>query len=318
MLPSPFPSLRSSRSGFTLIELLVVIAIIAILASILFPVFGRARENARRASCQSNLKQIGLAFVQYSQDYDEYSPAAATRTVSATSNTGRRSWPTVLMPYVKSTQIFVCPSASATREAKTDIAVSPPVSMAAGNGYCGVSTSGDVDDQGSAAASRAASALSGVDGNGGLLSYAMNVIPSTGWNVSPNFQSSGAPPTIVPGPYGLKSGYVNLGVTGATALIFEPGIEDPSGTIRVMEAMAKNYNTATWGGPCAVGASLRVIGEETRTDHSTFGANSKVNNPHFHGFNALYGDGHVKFRKYGSTTPDEWSTQSDNPNGSPR
>ncbi|MBC8104296.1 MAG: DUF1559 domain-containing protein, partial [Cytophagales bacterium] len=62
---------KSSRAGFTLIELLVVIAIIAILAAILFPVFARARENARRASCQSNLKQIGLGLIQYSQDYDE-------------------------------------------------------------------------------------------------------------------------------------------------------------------------------------------------------------------------------------------------------
>src|SRR5471032_2605405 len=60
--------------GFTLIEILVVIAIIAILAAILFPAFARARENARRASCQSNLKQIGIGMTQYCQDYDERLP----------------------------------------------------------------------------------------------------------------------------------------------------------------------------------------------------------------------------------------------------
>jgi prepilin-type N-terminal cleavage/methylation domain-containing protein len=67
----------SQRLGFTLIELLVVIAIIAILAAILFPVFGRARENARRSSCQSNLKQIGLGILQYNQDFDERFPPDA-------------------------------------------------------------------------------------------------------------------------------------------------------------------------------------------------------------------------------------------------
>jgi prepilin-type N-terminal cleavage/methylation domain-containing protein len=65
---------RYHRKAFTLIELLVVIAIIAILASILFPVFARARENARRTSCLSNLKQIGMGFMQYTQDYDEKYP----------------------------------------------------------------------------------------------------------------------------------------------------------------------------------------------------------------------------------------------------
>mgnify|MGYP002779656434 CR=1 FL=1 len=95
---------RSTRGGFTLIELLVVIAIIAILAAILFPVFSRARENARRISCVSNLKQIGLGVAMYVQDNDGAYPMS-----SSTDGTLRR-WPDYIFPYVKSAQLFVCPS----------------------------------------------------------------------------------------------------------------------------------------------------------------------------------------------------------------
>jgi prepilin-type N-terminal cleavage/methylation domain-containing protein/prepilin-type processing-associated H-X9-DG protein len=106
------------RRGFTLIELLVVIAIIALLAAILFPVFARARENARRASCQSNLKQIGLA-AQYMQDYDGvYCPAFHSYNNSSVSlgdgsaqgTAGVASYYDMLMPYVKNDQVFICPS----------------------------------------------------------------------------------------------------------------------------------------------------------------------------------------------------------------
>lgn len=93
--------------GFTLIELLVVIAIIALLAAILFPVFARARENARRASCQSNLKQIALGVKQYSQDYDEKFPIETVTTSDP--NIG---WAGTIQPYVKSEQIFQCPSST--------------------------------------------------------------------------------------------------------------------------------------------------------------------------------------------------------------
>jgi prepilin-type N-terminal cleavage/methylation domain-containing protein/prepilin-type processing-associated H-X9-DG protein len=105
------------RSAFTLIELLVVIAIIAILAAILFPVFARARENARRTSCVSNLKQMGLAAMQYTQDYDEGLPVALFAITAPYTypdgkewNAGYWYWPQVLYPYHKSTQVFYCPS----------------------------------------------------------------------------------------------------------------------------------------------------------------------------------------------------------------
>ncbi len=89
------------RKGFTLIELLVVIAIIAILAAILFPVFARAREKARQASCQSNLKQIGLGLSMYAQDYDEMTCGQLY---------GDWWWTDLIVPYTKNWQIQVCPS----------------------------------------------------------------------------------------------------------------------------------------------------------------------------------------------------------------
>jgi len=112
----------SRRKGFTLIELLVVIAIIAILAAILFPVFARARENARKSSCQSNLKQLGLGLIQYTQDYDEQFPLYPTGN-AWDANGGDygaapyllaggvpATWDLAIQPYVKSMQLLVCPS----------------------------------------------------------------------------------------------------------------------------------------------------------------------------------------------------------------
>jgi prepilin-type N-terminal cleavage/methylation domain-containing protein/prepilin-type processing-associated H-X9-DG protein len=141
---------KEKSRAFTLIELLVTIAIIGILAAILFPVFARARENARRASCLSNLKQMGLGIMQYTQDYDERyplayypypdydtarsgaapKPPAQAQTVPGTPGatfsicdpyscgSGYKdhwiTWMDFINPYVKSTQIYLCPSAEDT------------------------------------------------------------------------------------------------------------------------------------------------------------------------------------------------------------
>jgi prepilin-type N-terminal cleavage/methylation domain-containing protein/prepilin-type processing-associated H-X9-DG protein len=105
-----FPISRQKR-GFTLIELLVVIAIIALLAAILFPVFARARENARKSSCANNVKQLALGWMQYTQDFDEL--AIPQRTGAA--GTPIFNWPQLLTPYLKSPQIFVCPSNTSGR-----------------------------------------------------------------------------------------------------------------------------------------------------------------------------------------------------------
>ena len=99
---------RAPRSAFTLVELLVVIAIISILAAILFPVFARARENARRTSCLSNQKQLGLGFMQYFQDYDDQFPLLGKGGAAET------SWFFTMQPYVKSTQLLRCPSDAST------------------------------------------------------------------------------------------------------------------------------------------------------------------------------------------------------------
>jgi prepilin-type N-terminal cleavage/methylation domain-containing protein/prepilin-type processing-associated H-X9-DG protein len=100
------------RRGFTLIELLVVIAIISILASILFPVFSRARAKARQTACLSNMKQLGLALHMYAQDYEGGLPAWCFGATGSSDNgaaQGAYTWDTVIFPYTKNQQILTCP-----------------------------------------------------------------------------------------------------------------------------------------------------------------------------------------------------------------
>lgn len=116
-----FPTILTRRRGFTLIELLVVVAIIAILAAVLFPVFARAREAARAASCRSNLKQYATATLMYVQDYDEVLPFSAGPDPTMCTQT----FYMVLDPYVKNKQIVQCPSEPQTLDTARIFACGP-------------------------------------------------------------------------------------------------------------------------------------------------------------------------------------------------
>lgn len=118
--------MRSVRSGFTLIELLVVIAIIAILAAILFPVFARTRENARRAACWSNLRQLGIGLHMYSQDYDEMFPIGGSAEWQWFCNP-KLEFVRALYPYVSNRNLFYCSSADALADLNSRADLPDPI-----------------------------------------------------------------------------------------------------------------------------------------------------------------------------------------------
>lgn len=273
-----YTSFTSPRKAFTLIELLVVIAIIALLAAILFPVFGRARENARRSSCQSNLKQIGLGIIQYAADWDGSFPG--NQTDVQTSPVRSRNWSSTIFPYIKNGQVFVCPSG------EKEVQAQPLMNPA--KVYCGITA-----NDGSSASALANGEPSRLVAN---LSYGRNLIMSNEWT-TPGWDNTG------------KTGYIRQGSSASPSHgLREAAIQDSAGTIHIFDS---------WTSDCNNGNSIRSIDEELRTDRfngataATGATASKVAGRHFDGFNALYGDGHVKFNRWGTTTPQMWSIQSD-------
>ncbi|MBI3947841.1 MAG: prepilin-type N-terminal cleavage/methylation domain-containing protein [Armatimonadetes bacterium] len=242
-------------NGFTLIELLVVIAIIAILAAILFPVFSRARERARAATCMNNMKQLGTAFTMYMQDYD----AVIIEQVGLPGVfTNRIWWPYLAYPYVKSYDVFKCPSWSGSM--RICYGPEPPQLRIP-------------------------------------FSYLYNKMAPTYWALNPS--------------YAGKMGFATDLYLGALP---DARIEDPSGTIWLVEAGSRT--TGPMEDRIAFGGQQAVY--EWHLDYhmntymnSASGYWRRVGNPHFDGFNAVYGDGHAKWVKWKSTTPRMWTIEAD-------
>lgn len=263
-------SMRRHRNAFTLIELLVVIAIIAILAAILFPVFAQAREAARKSSCLSNLKQIGLAVQAYCIDNDQCYPPS-----QAGSNTANISWPTIITPYVKNEGVFVCPSGERSNTSRD-------LGGGVTGSYCGVTDTNFVPNMFNQQGDGSTLGMGLVN----KLSYGMNLIPTNAWT-SPGFTG------------GDKNGFA---LAGTTTGIPEAAVAQPAGTIHIFDS---------WTTQCYQGNSIRGIQQEIRTDHFNNATASKVAYRHQGGLNVLYGDGHAKWIRWGTTKPSDWSVQDD-------
>lgn len=292
------PQKNTKKRGFTLIELLIVIAIIALLAAILFPAFNKARESARRASCLSNLKQIGLGMTQYVQDYDGYQPATEVNGVS---------WPVLLIPYTKSGQIFYCPSARRGQgDAVNTTFINGNPNSAPGSSF-GVTAPAKPTYWG--ATSDGGSGSAGTINDG--LSYARNIIPRGGTAASSKswYTTSPAPGFYYAATNG-RSGFVGYDTTNTTVTkpLNEAAIQDAAGTIHIVDGITSTDS----------GASISAIRTELGTDRYPDATNTKVAHRHFDGFNAMFGDGHVKWRKWGSTTANEWTIQNDDVDGTLR
>lgn len=303
----------SRNNAFTLIELLVVIAIIAILAAILFPVFAQARAKARQTACLSNMKQIGIGVIQYTQDYDGVIPPAflyfaPLNPDGSTTNTGAPniSWPSMIYPYVKNEGVFVCPGANDDLFSPDSTYIKTSGGAPTPKKYVGVTTSADSSFGTGGDGSTCVKVNSGdtrctatqAAGNYCLvnkLSYARNTIN----NASGSWVTAGFYGT------GPKSGFVGLRTYND---LTESDVKAPASTIFILDAITGSATTTTI---LAQGSSMRAIQSEDRTDRIATDTANKPDYRHNGGYVLLYGDGHAGWKKWGSSKACDWTIQDD-------
>jgi prepilin-type N-terminal cleavage/methylation domain-containing protein len=300
--PTAWSAASTKCSAFTLIELLVVIAIVAILAALLFPVFSICRAKARQTVCLSNLKQIGAGFAMYTQDYDGAIPPEhmdyPSPTAADPNGYVEMAWPTLINSYVRNTVVFGCPDA-------VDTPFAPDQSLMTNTFHRKYVDITYTDD-------------SNITAAGALkvnrLSYGCNVIinsrdtsddPTYGWFFVDSLGRRWGKDMIKFG-YSAPVG----GVADTKYGITESQVEAPSTTIHICDTMTGNVATSI-NSPVTQGQSIRMVAAEGRTDRAPYGTASKVSYRHFGGFVCLYGDAHVGWKRWGSTTACDWSVQDD-------
>jgi len=258
MTRSPLARRNQSRSGFTLIELLVVIAIIAILAAILFPVFQKVRENARRTACLSNLKQIGLGIVQYNQDYDEKEPPGANIYGSGT------GWAAQVYPYLKSIAVYQCPDDSGVGSRASSYGMNANFAI---NNYGAPATPG----------------------------YAANTGPPTSHALSDFVAPSN---TVMLFEVTNSAGYDVSNVTGASANGFDSDEQNTGGSPTGLGVGISNYDPGGYAAGAATNPLKYATGymEYSSTDATNGTPNFQApTGRHTDGSNFLMADTHAKF-----------------------